>query len=104
MTTLTKLPAKREKKHETMYAIVEWLSGPRNVAEFMRRAGLGISGMGMREQVTLTYTPGEKVTEERVLKAVNSMIADLNAEKADIEISAPRVVYIGTKNEEQAHD
>lgn len=47
-----------------------------------------------------SYKPGEIVTEERVMKAVQSMIDQSNAENAEFEISCPRVIRIFETNTE----
>jgi hypothetical protein len=60
----------------------------------MRNAGLGLTGCGIKERVNISYKPGEIVTEERVMKAVQSMIDQSNAENLEFEISCPRVLYI----------
>lgn len=48
--------------------------------------------------MNISYKPGEIVTEERVLKAVQSMIDQSNAENAEFEISCPRVIRIFETN------
>ena len=83
-------------------ATVEWTRGERRLSTFIRNAGLGLTGVGIKERVNISYKPGEIVTEERVLKAVQIMIDQSNAEKAEFEISYPRVVRIFEKNAEAA--
>jgi len=75
-------------------AIVEWLRGRRVMSTFMRNAGLGIKHLGVTERVAIDYRPGEVVDEERVMRAVNGMIEQLDAENSEIEISNPRVLQI----------
>lgn len=82
------------KTERRFFATVEWVRGKRRLSEVMRNAGLGLSGVGVRERVTIEYKPGEVVTEERVLAAVNHMIDRSNAENTDFEISCPRVISI----------
>lgn len=75
-------------------AIVEWLIGDRMMSTFMRNAGLGIQRVGVRQRNKITYKAGEVVDEARVLKAVNYMIEQLNAENSKMEISDPKVISI----------
>lgn len=75
-------------------ATVEWIRGKRLLSTFIRNAGLGITGVGIKERMDFRYKPGEIVTEERVMKAVQSMIDQSNAEKTAFEISCPRVIRI----------
>lgn len=75
-------------------ATVEWTRGDRKVSSFIKNAGLGLTGAGIKERVTITYKPGEVVDEARVLKAVNSMIAQADAEKVEFVISNPKVLSI----------
>lgn len=79
-------------------ATVEWIRGNRPVSTVMRNAGLGLTGVGVKERVSISYKPGEVVTEERVLKAVQSMITQSNAENTEFEISGPRVIRIFETN------
>ena len=79
-------------------ATVEWICGKRRLSTVMRNAGLGLTGVGVKERVNISYKPGEIVTEERVLKAVQSMIDQSNAENAEFEISCPRVIRIFETN------
>lgn len=79
-------------------ATVEWIRGNRLLSTVMRNAGLGLTGVGVKERVNISYKPGEIVTEERVLKAVQSMIDQSNAENAEFEISCPRVIRIFETN------
>ena len=65
----------------------------------MRNAGLGLTGCGIKERVNISYKPGEIVTEERVMKAVQGMIDQSNAENAEFEISCPRVIQIFETND-----
>lgn len=84
-------------------ATVEWMRGDRRLSTVMRNAGLGLSGCGIKERVNISYKPGEIVTEERVMKAVQSMIDQSNAENAEFEISCPRVIRIFETNAEVRH-
>lgn len=79
-------------------AIVEWIRGNRRVSDFMANAGLGLSGVGVKERVNLTYESGEQVDEERVLKTVNRIISESNETNADFKISCPRVISISGAN------
>jgi hypothetical protein len=79
-------------------ATVEWIRGERRLSTFIRNAGLGLTGAGIKERVNISYKPGEIVTEERVMKAVQSMIDQSNAENAEFEISCPRVIRIFETN------
>jgi hypothetical protein len=82
-----------------LVATVEWIRGVRRISTVMRNAGLGLTGIGSKERVNISYKPGEIVTEERVLKAVQSMIDMSNAESAEFEISCPRVIRIFETND-----
>jgi hypothetical protein len=42
----------------------------------------------------ITFKAGEEVDEDRVLRAVQSMIDQSNEEHADFEITCPRVLSI----------
>lgn len=81
-------------------ATVEWIRGERLLSTVMRNAGLGLTGVGVKERVHISYKPGEVVSEERVMKAVQSMIDQSNAENAEFEISCPRVIRIFETNAE----
>jgi hypothetical protein len=74
------------------------MRGDRRLSTVMRNAGLGLTGCGIKERVNISYKPGEIVTEERVMKAVQSMIDQSNAENAEFEISCPRVIRIFETN------
>jgi len=76
-------------------AIVEWLRGNRGINRFMRSAGLGLDGVGVKERITITYKPGEVVTEARVLDCINKMIREADEQNMDFEIQCPAVLYIG---------
>ena len=84
-------------------ATVEWIRGDRRLSTFMRKVGLGLAGVGIKERVTISYKPGEIVTEERVLKLVQRMIDQSAAENAKFEISCPRVIRIFDPNAESIH-
>lgn len=92
-------------------ATVEWIRGDRRLSTVMRNAGLGLTGVGIKERVNISYKPGEIVTEERVMKAVQSMIDMSNAGNAEFEISCPRVIRVfetnavaQTREKGQAHE
>jgi hypothetical protein len=82
-------------QNETI-AVVEWFRSHRTMSNFMRNAGLGIHRVGIRERTSIKYKPGEVVDEERVLRAINYMINELNAEESEFEISMPTVISITT--------
>lgn len=84
-------------------ATVEWIRGNRLMSTVMRNAGLGLTGVGIKERVNISYQPGEIVTEERVMKAVQRMIDQSNAENAEFEISCARVIQIFETNVESIH-
>ena len=73
------------------------------LSRLMSNAGLGISGIGVKERVKLTYAPGEEVDEERVMKAVRHMIEDSAKENTDWIIHSPRVVSISPQNSVLTH-
>jgi hypothetical protein len=79
-------------------ATVEWIRGNRLMSDLMANAGLGLSGVGEKERVEITYKPGEKVDEARVLKAVNHMIHEADETNAAFKFSCPRVVSISEAN------
>ncbi len=57
-------------------AIVEAVIGNRKVSNIMANAGLGVTGVGAVEVLTIDYKEGEVVDEERVSKAMDSMIIE----------------------------
>jgi hypothetical protein len=75
-------------------AIVELTRGERKLDSFIKNAGLGIDGVGVKERLTITYKVGEVVDEARVLKAINSMIEQSDAQKTNFVLSNPRVLSI----------
>lgn len=75
-------------------AVVEWLRGKRALSLLMRKAGLGISGLGIKERVVLTYAEGETVDHERVMRTVRKMISESDRENTDWVIYNPRVISI----------
>ena len=81
-------------------AVVEWVRGNRMLSGFIANAGLGLSGCGVKEQVAITYKPGEVVTVARVMKAVEHMILQADKTKAEFVISNPRVVAIRHQEQE----
>jgi len=81
-------------------ARVEWIIGPRALSTFVSNAGLGITGCGVKQSVVISYKPGEEVTEERVLKAIQRMIEISNTENTEMVISCPRVISIYEKQNE----
>jgi len=83
-----------EEKLKHPVATVEWVRGKRQLSNLMRNAGLGLTGAGVKERVNIDYKPGSVVTEERVMKVVQSMIDESNAENAEFEISCPRFIKI----------
>ena len=46
-------------------AQVELLHGPRKLSDFIARAGLGITGIGVPTVITIDYKPGEEVSYDR---------------------------------------
>lgn len=81
-------------------AVVEWIIGDRRVSALIRNAGLGIQSAGTKQRVKINYKPGEVVTEERVMRAVQSMIDQSNAANTEYKISCPRVIEITESNAE----
>jgi hypothetical protein len=94
MTNTLQLNEASNRGSSFFVATVEWIRGERRLSSFVRNAGLGLSGCGVKERVNISYKPGEIVTEERVMKAVQSIIDQSNAENAEFEISCPRVIRI----------
>lgn len=80
-------------QNETI-AVADWLRGRRTMSNLMRNAGLGIHRVGIQESIILKYKPGEIVDEKRVLRAVNQMINELDAEESEIEINMSTVISI----------
>ena len=80
-------------KHKTK-AVVSVFKQNRNMTAFMSAAGLGISGVGSHADMELSYETEEDVTEERVLKAVRSMIQTMDDENHEILLTDPKVVSI----------
>lgn len=88
--------AKKKTKAEPRPTVaeVEWIRGDRRMSEFMRAAGLGLSGVGIKERSKLLYKAGESVDEARVLRALERLIQMTNEEKTEFEISCPKVISI----------
>ena len=80
-------------------ATVEWIRAPRIGSEFVANVGLGLSGFGWAERFEITYSPGEKVDEARVLQAVNGMIRSMDESRDEYKISCPRVIRIRQNHE-----
>jgi hypothetical protein len=75
-------------------AVAEWQVFPRRLSTMIKNAGLGITGVGVTERYEIRYKPGEEVTEERVLKALQHTITQMNANNPEFEIRYPKVVSI----------
>jgi hypothetical protein len=75
-------------------AYVEVLQGNRMMSDFMAAAGLGLTGAGVRETMTIDYKPGEEVDAARVSKAMDSMIESSNRECTDFKILSYKVLGV----------
>ena len=75
-------------------AYVEVLQGNRRISDFMAAAGLGLTGVGVRETMTIDYKPGEEVDSARVSKAMDSMIEASNRERTDFKILSYKVLGV----------
>ena len=75
-------------------ATVEWLRGDRRISAVMKNAGLGLTGVGVVERTEISYKPGEVVDEARVMRALETMIKDLDDSNNEVEIRNPKVLYI----------
>lgn len=64
------------------------------MSELMSSAGLGISGVGVKERVKLTYKAGEVVDEARVMRALEKMQAESDARCTPFVIHCPKVISI----------
>lgn len=75
-------------------AYVEVLQGNRVMSDFIAAAGLGLTGVGVRETMTIDYKPGEEVDAARVSKAMDSMIEASNCERTDFNILSYKVLGV----------
>lgn len=75
-------------------ARVEVMQGNRMISDFMAAAGLGLTGIGVREIMTIDYKPGETVDAARVSKAMDSMIEASNRERTDFKILSYKVLLV----------
>lgn len=75
-------------------AYVEVLQGNRRMSDFVAAAGLGLTGAGVREIMTIDYTPGEEVDAARVAKAMDSMIEASNRERTAFKILSYKVLGV----------
>lgn len=75
-------------------AYVEVLQGNRMMSDFMAAAGLGLTGVGVRETITIDYKPGEEVDAARVSKAMDSMIEASNRPRTDFKILSYKVLGV----------
>lgn len=75
-------------------ARVEVLIGNRRISDFMAAAGLGLTGVGTKEIITITYAAGEVVDEARVSLAMDKMIAESNKARTDFKIVSYKVISI----------
>ena len=75
-------------------AYVEILQGNRMMSDFIAAAGLGLTGVGVRETITIDYKPGEEVDDARVSKAMDSMIEASNRERTDFKILNYKVLGV----------
>lgn len=88
-------PAEEERVEDKgTKVIVEWLRGPRLLSRIMCNAGLGLTGVGVKERAELIYAPGEEVDEARVMKAVTSTMERLDKENSESAIFNPEVISI----------
>jgi hypothetical protein len=83
-------------------AYVEVLQGNRMMSDFMAAAGLGLTGVGVRETMTIDYKPGEEVNAARVSKAMDSMIKASNRERTDFKILSYKVLRVTLLPNDQA--
>ena len=75
-------------------AKVSVLRGDRKISAFMRNAGLGLNGVGVRETMTVTYKHGEEVDEARVLRAFAEMKRASDEQRTPFEIYSFDVVSL----------
>lgn len=75
-------------------AKVSVLRGDRKISAFMRNAGLGLNGIGVRETMTVTYKPGEEVDESRVMRAFAEMKRASDEQRTAFEIYSFDVVSL----------
>lgn len=75
-------------------ACVEVMQGNRMISDFMAAAGLGLTGIGVREIMTIDYKPGETVDAARVSKAMDSIIEASNRERTDFKILSYKVLLV----------
>jgi hypothetical protein len=78
-------------------AIVEAVIGNRKVSNVMANAGLGVTGVGSVEVLTIDYKEGEVVDEERVSKAMDSMIIESDRLQTEFKIVSYKILSIRLK-------
>ena len=83
-------------------AYVEVLQGNRMMSDFMAAAGLGLTGVGVRETMTIDYKPGEEVDAIRVSRAMDSMIEASNRERTAFKILSYKVLGVTLIQNDQA--
>ncbi len=64
------------------------------MSDFMAAAGLGLTGVGVRETMTIDYKPGEEVDAARVAMAMDSMIEASNRERTNFKILSYKVLGV----------
>lgn len=75
-------------------AEVSVLFGDRKTSTFMRKAGLGLSGVGVWKIMTVSYSPGLEVDEKRVLRAFSEMQRTTNEQGTDLEVLAFNIISL----------
>jgi hypothetical protein len=75
-------------------ATVEYCVGNRNMCSMIKNAGLGLTGAYKKERIVIRYDIGQEVDEARVMKAMGSMIKELDARNEELIISNPVVIRI----------
>jgi len=78
-----------------MKAIVEVTHGRKGINQFLRAAGLGLTGAFTTERWVISYAEGEEVTPERVEAAMRSVQEAANADPSvNTELLSFKVVSI----------
>ena len=75
-------------------ASISVLWGDRKLSDFIVAADLGITGVGARDVITLTYKEGIVPDEARVTKAMDDMILESDAQRTPAKIHNYKILSI----------
>lgn len=75
-------------------AFVEVLWANREISDLMAAADLGLTGIGVKDVITLNYKPGVDVDEARVAKAMDDMIKESNIIKTPAYVLNYKIISL----------